>query len=353
MSQTRKLRLLRALLFLHLFLFVWAVVFWGAGYVSLAHHRHEGVVYELIELFDPDYWPHRGSTMVPRWVRSVSIPGNRDDGDWSVRILWRGTLEQNLERLSQTRKYSAEHPAGRLMVTDLFANLSWVEGVRRSGNPEPTLIAYGTGKAMYDWWEERPGQVPRWGRDPFDVSLRIYNFNRFWLVWSRLTQTPPNVHVHTPGWGYGLSDWPVAFGREALPAADIFARLSLFQRGGVSPGFLLRALATPPRDIRHFISPLTQCELAPWLFPRLDGPWDMLYAFTMLGLLVPTVPYRYLFYLPLALVPRALAWPFAVLYALLLLGSWLGCAVWWWRLGRQNRWVLRDNGEGKQGCNPQ
>jgi len=317
-SGIRKARVVRALLFLHLLLFFWAVIFWGRGYVSLAHHRHEGVVYELTELFDPGHWSYADTTMFPMEACSLSVTG-------TVSVLWRGTLEQNLEQISR----ALQSPA-------LFTNLSWVEGVRRSGNPEPTLVAWGTGEMLCSWFEpapwDRPGQ-DRYGRDPFDVSLRIYNFDRLWLVWCEFIRIPPNFHVC----GCGLPGWWVGRGAAALTPADVLERLHLYRRGSVSRGYLLAALGMPPRDFAHFINPLAEGEFF-WLLPRPSsswGPYDTPYIFGLLFLAMVTAPYRYLFYLPLALVPSALAWPFAAIYAFFLLGSWVWCAARWRRLGRR------------------
>lgn len=301
-----KRKMLKVLLFLHLFLLVGGVLAWGKGYVSLAYHRYQGVLYEITALLAPYQWHSQKKT--PGWrefdifpletdLLHVSVYDPEEPGFTDLLIIWQGTLEENLRTLQPPEAVNS---------------LVWVEGVERSGNKEPTLIAWGT-----------------------VVSQHIYNLDRLWLVFYSFRDSsggrisPQLRRMHTADYRVAyisrlgsLTRVPWGWEGEKLTSTDILERIRPYRPGVMPINYRLEVLHTQPAENEIF-----------WLFPRPYGGagWDTPYIFALWGLAIATTPYRYLAYLPLMVVPRVLVWPVAVLWGMLLLASWVWGVVVYWR----------------------
>ncbi|MBT9155110.1 MAG: hypothetical protein DDT37_00075 [Firmicutes bacterium] len=340
-SRPPKTKTLPTLFFIHLLLFPLAVLFWGMGYVSLAHHRYQGVLYEITALLAPHHWHqddifpnqlfHLGANAL--FVPAVEYPAIGEPIDIRrdhLLIFCQGTLEENLR---------ARQPP------EAVSRLVWVEGVEHSGNELPTLIAWGASDVQGFWTHVGFTPEPRSFRGLARFSQRIYNIGDLWLVFYNFQDKSgvylrPDYHgiMHTTS-PHPASVWllgslqRVSWGWEGerLSSTDILERLRPYQPGVMPIGYRLRVLRAAPNDLEIFW-PL-------WPFPAPTGGsgiWEYSWM-VLVPLQVVVTPYRYLFYLPLVLAPRILVWPVAVLWALLLLGSWVWCFALWRRLAGQSQ----------------
>ena len=335
-SHPPRTRTLTTLFLIHLLLFPLAVLFWGMGYLSLAHHRYQGVIYEITALLAPSYW-HPQQLRSPGGlfplsikalrVCSVNYPTMEDPLDTRrdhLLIFWQGALEENLRVLQPPEAVNS---------------LVWVEGVERSGNEALTLIARGA-VDLVGLWGAGPSGYP-YIRGVGRFSQQLYNLGSLWLVFYSFRDKSgdyiePQFDIMHKAMPYWASLWNlgslhrVSWGGEGerLTSTDILERIRPYRPGVMPIGFRLGILRTAPTESEIFW-PL-------WPFPEPrggSGIWE--YSWLVLfPLRVVATPYRYLFYLPLLLVPRILVWPVAVLWALLLLGSWVWCFAFWHRLRR-------------------
>jgi len=333
-SRPPRTRILTTLFLIHLLLFPLAVLFWGVGYVSLSHHRYQGVIYEITALLAPSYW-HPQQIRSPDGLFPLSINALRvcsvnypamDDPLETRRdhllIFWQGTLEENLRVLQPSEAVNS---------------LVWVEGVERSENEVLTLIASGA-VDLEELWGAGPSGYP-YIRGVGMFSQQIYNLGSLWLVFYSFRDKSgdyivPQFDIMHRARPYSASLFilgslhRVSWGWEGerLTSTDILERIRPYRPGVMPIGFRLGILRTAPTESEIFW-PL-------WPFPEPHGGsgiWE--YSWIVLfPLRVVATPYRYLFYLPLVLAPRILVWPVAVLWALLLLGSWIWCFASWRRL---------------------
>ena len=326
-SRHDKIKRWAALSLTHLLLFPVAVLFWGMGYLSLAYHRSQGVIYEITALLAPSYWHSQNSRspdgLFPLRVDTLYIPsannsateGDAIKGRDHLLIFWQRPLEENLRILQPLEAVNS---------------LVWVEGTARSGNEVLTRIACAAVDLQGIWQVEPFGGASFRGVGRF--SQQIYNLGSLWLVFYSFRNALgdnilPQFDIMHRARPHAASLWRLGSLRrtswgwegERLTSTDIVQRIRLYQPGVIPIGFRLGMLRTAPEEGEVF------WPLLPFPEPRGgSGIWE--YSWIVLfPLRVVATPYRYLFYLPLVLAPRILVWPVAVLWTLLLLGSWVWC----------------------------
>lgn len=271
-SRPPKTKTLPTLFLIHRLLFPLAVLFWGMGYVSLAHHRHQGVLYEITALLAPSNWHQDDifpSQLFPLsinalYVVSANYPAMDDPAETRqdhLLIFWQGALEENLRDLQPPEAVSS---------------LVWVEGVERSGNELPTLIAWGAADLQGLRHGHPFGGQNYQGLGRF--SHRIYNLGSLWLVFysirdksgdyirpefdsqiMRSARTNPALL-----WLLGsLQRMSSYWEGERLTSTDILERLRPYQPGVMPIGYRLRILRALPNHLEIFW-PL-------WPFPMPTG----------------------------------------------------------------------------------
>ena len=309
--------LAKVLLLLHLFLFPAAVLMWGKGYVGLVRHLHEGVVYEIAAILSPYRWYPRGDHP---W-EGILVGGDAGMFHSLTEMLWvimndppeLGVADHLLiiwgERLEEKFRY--------LQPPEALSSLVWLEGVERTGNREPTLIAYGTAELDGEWQTtEILGGPTFHGRAFF--SQRVYNLERLWLVFYGILDS-----AGTPVMPY-LDPVIRRKGVEIITPMNSPAEMWLFRaRTSVELLERLRAYRPGVMPVDYRLRVALIAQPAEFWFPVPRGGWETLFLVIGFIFAIVTAPYRILFYLPLMLSPRLLVWPVAVLWGALWVASWL------------------------------
>jgi hypothetical protein len=306
----------KVLLFLHLFLFPAAVLLWGKGYVALARHLSEGVLYEITAVLNPYHWYMdrlediiKGGDnplfMYKTGVLNIPVNDLTEPGFTDLLIIWGERLEDNFRYLQSP---------------EALDSLVWVEGVELTGNREPTLIAYGTAELDREWQSRETVGAPTFHGTAV-VSQRVYNLDRLWLIFYGILDSAgrPVMPYREPvirraGVGIVPMDSPAErWIPRARTSVELLERLRTYRPGVMPVGYRLRvALIAQPAES--------------W-FPVPRGGWETLFLISGFILVIVTTPYRMPFYLPLLLSPRLLVWPVAVLWAMVWMASWVWCLV--------------------------
>jgi hypothetical protein len=304
---------IRALLLLHIILLPASMLLWGKGYIALARHLHEGILYEITSILSPyrwhlDRWEDLvtgGSNPPLFWTKtdllSVPVSDPAELGFPGLDIIWG-------ERLEEDFRY--------LQPPDALDSLVWVEGVERTGNREPTLIAYGTTELEGEWQSTEIIGGPTY-HGMAVLSQRVYNLDCLWLIFytTRDLAGKPVMPYDVPvirKTRYGHWIAPIGSPGErwipkGLTSMEILERISTYRPGVMPIGYRLRVLSAMPGETWFWI-------------PR--GFNETLFLIIYTGLAVATTPHRILFYLPLVLAPRILVWPVAIFWAMLWIAGW-------------------------------